>query len=327
MEYELYHYGVKGMRWGIRRYQKADGSLTPEGRKRAKAEYKEDNKTAFELGKRATLAGYAAAKSMKRTVKLENKLEKKYAKDPDAIKRSTQSLRKKWDASAMTTAQLTAQYKTAQEKAEKHCKSLVDKYGEEGVVTLAYKDIKIPKGKFSPETFKTINEDVHSTGEYIADAAISVGAAVASTLMGAPVTVITYPRSASNMANQIENIAYRSNLEAQRKAKTESNNVKNTNDKPSTTTHNNSTKTESKRVASIKERVTGKKENGKPIFLMTDKERADFDRDYESRKKTIVERYRKASNESTKQKLLKQIDEMENDYMSIVEQDFWYSDD
>jgi hypothetical protein len=40
MEYEIYksnelcHYGVQGMRWGIRRYQNKDGSLTPAGQKR-----------------------------------------------------------------------------------------------------------------------------------------------------------------------------------------------------------------------------------------------------------------------------------------------------
>ena len=34
MQYELYHHGVKGQKWGIRRYQYADGSYTPVGKKR-----------------------------------------------------------------------------------------------------------------------------------------------------------------------------------------------------------------------------------------------------------------------------------------------------
>ena len=31
---ELYHHGIKGMKWGVRRYQKKDGSLTPAGKRR-----------------------------------------------------------------------------------------------------------------------------------------------------------------------------------------------------------------------------------------------------------------------------------------------------
>jgi hypothetical protein len=34
---ELYHWGVRGMKWGIRRYQNKDGSLTAAGKKRYKA--------------------------------------------------------------------------------------------------------------------------------------------------------------------------------------------------------------------------------------------------------------------------------------------------
>lgn len=34
MHDEMYHWGIKGMRWGVRRYQNKDGSLTAAGKKR-----------------------------------------------------------------------------------------------------------------------------------------------------------------------------------------------------------------------------------------------------------------------------------------------------
>lgn len=41
---ELYHYGVMGMKWGVRRYQNKDGSLTKAGKKRYFKEVKKITK-------------------------------------------------------------------------------------------------------------------------------------------------------------------------------------------------------------------------------------------------------------------------------------------
>lgn len=35
----LVHYGIRGMKWGVRRYQNKDGSLTPAGKRRVSKDY------------------------------------------------------------------------------------------------------------------------------------------------------------------------------------------------------------------------------------------------------------------------------------------------
>ena len=50
--YELYHHGVKGMKWGIRRFQKKNGSLTPAGKRRYSDDVY-DKKNAYKAAKKA----------------------------------------------------------------------------------------------------------------------------------------------------------------------------------------------------------------------------------------------------------------------------------
>ena len=58
---ELYHHGIKGQKWGVRRYQKADGSLTTAGKKR------------YDVDTPTTRRTPAPAKSTKAKVQAANK--------------------------------------------------------------------------------------------------------------------------------------------------------------------------------------------------------------------------------------------------------------
>lgn len=60
---ELYHHGIRGMKWGVRRYQNKDGSLTPAGKKRQEREEREREK--HEADKQRVLQSGSAKEVMK----------------------------------------------------------------------------------------------------------------------------------------------------------------------------------------------------------------------------------------------------------------------
>ena len=85
---ELMHYGVKGMKWGVRRYQNADGSLTPKGKKRISKQYKNlSEKVTSDLNKKYNdmyVRSYNKAANTMNNGKIDEfnrEQEKKYGKD------------------------------------------------------------------------------------------------------------------------------------------------------------------------------------------------------------------------------------------------------
>ena len=81
---ELYHHGVLGQKWGIRRYQNKDGSLTAAGRKRysgltGKVRYIKDKRTYNKTKKELAKAREIRAKKAE--------LKKEWAKDPETMRK------------------------------------------------------------------------------------------------------------------------------------------------------------------------------------------------------------------------------------------------
>lgn len=132
------HHGVKGMHWGIRRYQNPDGSWKPEGKKRYKAELSKDREN-FQKERNDAIRYREGAKlASKHINKLEKKVNKALRKDPNASKKSTVYKQMDLASRKEVRSDFEKKAKDSLKRAQKLNKTFLEKYGSKEISELKY---------------------------------------------------------------------------------------------------------------------------------------------------------------------------------------------
>ena len=157
-ENELYHYGVAGMKWGVRRFQNKDGTLTDAGKNREyKKALKTDKKIRRDLESNAYDSARFANAYSKKSKSYSKKYEKAVLKDPTKLNLKTQRIEntkrlldsnaKSWNA-----------YNSENVKAlKKQVDSMISKYGDTKI-----KDVDVKTKKNGIEYVKSIRASLEN---------------------------------------------------------------------------------------------------------------------------------------------------------------------
>lgn len=201
---ELYHYGILGQKWGIRRFQNPDGTWTEAGKarysniktmkKESRAEVRADNKKAFILGRNATIDSNAYYIANKKAQKAQFKYDQK------PTNRRLNNL----EVKQRTAERLDKQAKESKRVAEEHISELISKYGSQAIKELSYDK----KGR--------VQEDVHTVGESVATGILSMVGTASIYALGGYGFVYAYPKSPYQLGAQEYQKTLREEKKAQR---------------------------------------------------------------------------------------------------------------
>jgi hypothetical protein len=133
------------MKWGIRRYQNPDGSLTKDGQKRyGVKDGKISKKGSKKMAKDAIRGSVITDRMVKYSEKQLGKAEKRYEKASSKDPKSKKSKRMKAEVAARTKLhkEISEQQKIDFKKAQKLTKDMVEKYGNKPLKNLYNKEGK-----------------------------------------------------------------------------------------------------------------------------------------------------------------------------------------
>lgn len=182
---ELYHYGIKGQRWGVRRYQNEDGSYTSEGKQRYGIN--SDGRMSKE-GKRI----YRADKKVDRAA---TKATKNYNKSINTLKVRSEA-KTGYGRSRLATKATDEYYRAtkAHAKANRLSQRYTNKFGykqEQGMMD----DMSKTGFKASTNFRKTTTAERRAS--VATSAAITTGTFAAAAFLGLPFYIISVPRSST----------------------------------------------------------------------------------------------------------------------------------